>query len=167
MHKNKRENKMNEELLNLYKSDIIFLLGLKKAIGKLNNRIHDISAFSAIEILKDTYDYNFNYRNAGASGFDIKAYDDNNENIRLIAEVKTTLPDENGRLRSPQIEAIKKDLGRLLHYHNDVLKVFVVLSQETKQAIHDQIDLNNYPGISILNILGEFENFNDEIADEI
>ncbi len=153
---------MNEELLEYYTNEIIFLLGLKKAIGKLNNRIHDILSFIAIEKLKNIYNFRFEYNNAGAAGIDIKGYDIDG-NLKLIAEVKTTLTDINGLIRGPQKTAIKNDLNRLLNQPIDLNKYFVVLSQETKQAIETQLDvINNYPRITIINALDEVIGFNDD-----
>ena len=149
---------MNEELLQLYIDEIKFLLNLKQAIGRLNNRIHDKLALIAIEKLKPIFPLLiFKYFNAGASGIDIKAYDEQN-NLKLIAEVKTTLTSQTGSLRGPQKKAIERDLQRLSNENGQMERFFIVLSGNTKSAIERQLESDRrFPNIKISNMFDEID----------
>ncbi|OGI15570.1 MAG: hypothetical protein A2Z52_02445 [Candidatus Moranbacteria bacterium RBG_19FT_COMBO_42_6] len=77
------------DLKEAYKKELRFLLNLKVAVSKLNNRMHDVLAVLAIEVLKKRFpEIKFNYTNAGAAGIDIEGR--RNSKKFLIAEVKTT-----------------------------------------------------------------------------
>ncbi len=149
---------MNGQLLQLYIDEVDFLLRLKQSIGSLNNRIHDKLALIAIEKLKLIFPkFIFHYTNAGAAGIDIKAYDDN-DNLMLIAEVKTTLTSSKGNLRGPQKIAIKKDFQRLSNETGQMERYFVVLSRSTKEAIERQLDPSNcFQNVTILNVLDDLD----------
>ena len=76
--------------------------------------------------------------------------------VRLVAEVKTTLPDKQGRIRSPQKTQIKKDLDRLAGHQGDVLRYLVVLSSSTKRAIERQLKTDRTcPKVKITNAFDE------------
>ncbi len=158
---------MEEEYLQLYIDEIEFLLTLKQAIGRLNNRIHDKLALIAIEKLKPTFPMlTFHYANAGAAGIDIRGLD-RNENLKLIAEVKTTLTSQAGSLRGPQKRAIERDLQRLSEVDGQLERYFVVLSRRTKEAIERQLDsTNRFPSVRILNALDDVDFVDAETEDE-
>src|SRR5467141_3331958 len=122
---------MSRALSDIYRDDLRFLLRLKEAVGILHNRIHDNLARTAIEHFREKYpDWHFTYTNAGAAGIDVKGSDDAAK-IRLVAEVKTSLPDAKGRIRSPQTQHIQNDLKRLRDYPGDVVRFLVLLSPIT------------------------------------
>src|SRR6266480_1193662 len=90
------------EVKEIHRTNLRFLLALKGAVGILNNLIHDNLALMAIAQFKLTHPkLTCIYTNAGAAGIDILGKDEPGV-IRLIAEVKTTLPDRHGRIRGPQ-----------------------------------------------------------------
>lgn len=147
---------MPRSLSDVYRDDLRFLLRLKEAVGILHNRIHDNLARTAIEHFKEKYpDWNFTYTNAGAAGIDIRG-NDTGAQTRLIAEVKTTLPDANGRIRGPQISNIRKDLERLRDYDGDIVRYFVVLSPITVEAVRQQLATDrDFPAVRLFNALDE------------
>src|SRR5436190_3999277 len=103
---------MSPSLSDIYRDDIRFLIRLKEAVGILHNRIHDNLARTAIEHFREKYpEWQFTYTNAGAAGIDVKG-NDSTAAIRLVAEVKTSLPDVKGRIRAPQTQNIRNDLQR-------------------------------------------------------
>ena len=138
----------------LYRSELRFLLKLREAVGPLNNRIHDNLARIAIIHFKTNHpEWRFSEPNAGASGFDIKGVNEAND-VKLIAEVKTTLPDFNGRIRGPQIQNINNDLEKLRDYPGNVLRYLVVLSTGTVEAVRLQLEADtNFPTVEIFNTL--------------
>ena len=79
------------------------------------------------------------YSKAGTSGIDIRGKDEAGR-LCLIAEVKTTVPDQEGRIRGPQQEYIQKDLERLKRFRGKAeLRYLVLLSAETKRAVQSQL----------------------------
>ncbi|GEM_PF-1529667 len=158
---------MPEELLKIYLDEIQFLLRLKESIGKLNNRIHDKLALIAIEKLKLLHpNVSLEYDNAGAAGIDIQGYD-NNRSLRLVAEVKTTLTSSTGSLRGPQKQAIKNDLERLSNQNPTIIKYFIVLSRQTKEAIVRQLNSSvDFPQVKILDVLENIPFVDTESLDE-
>ena len=144
------------EVKEIHRTNLLFLLTLKGAVGILNNLIHDNLALMAIAQFKATHPkLTCIYTNAGAAGIDIVGKDDSGS-VRLIAEVKTTLPDKQGRIRGPQKAQIKKDLDRLVGYQGDVLRYLVVLSSSTKRAIQRQLKTDRTcPKVKITNAFEE------------
>lgn len=147
---------MPNGIQDIFRSHIRFLLQLKQAVGRLNNTIHDDLALLAIEQFKNEYEcFHFQYANAGAAGIDIKGFD-SEETIRLVAEVKTTLPDQNGRIRGPQTKSIRRDLQRLRDFEGDVERYLVVLARSTRGAVEDQLNTGeDYLSVKIWNALDE------------
>ncbi len=122
----------------------------------LHNRIHDNLALVAVEELKTKHPgLVFTYTNAGAAGIDITGVDDSGS-LKVVAEVKTTLPDAKGRMRGPQTSNIRKDLDRLMKQTKPVSRYLVVLSPTTKTAIQRQLQTDTqFPTITIFNALNE------------
>lgn len=147
---------MTTDISEIYRNDLRFLLRLKEAVGILNNRIHDNLARIAIEHFNQKHaGINFTYKNAGASGIDIRGVD-NNQRLRIVAEVKTTLPDANGRIRGPQTNNIKKDLERLRDQEGVDARYLVLLSSSTKMAVQRQLKTQiDFPMVEIFNALEE------------
>lgn len=138
-------------LREIHKKELNFLLNLKAVFGKLNNRIHDVLAALAIEVLKtkNFSSVKFKYTNAGVAGTDIEGH--KNGKRVLVAEVKTTTPGELGNLRGPQDRAIKKDLDRLQKVK--VKHKFLILLDDKIKKIVDRKYGKLYPDIDILNVL--------------
>ena len=147
---------MTRTLSEIYRDDLRFLLRLKEAVGILHNRIHDNLARTAIEHFKEKYpDWNFTYTNAGAAGIDVKG-SDISATVKLVAEVKTSLPDAKGRIRAPQTGAIRNDLQRLRDYPGDVVRYLVLLSPVTVEAVRHQLDTDkDFPGVRLFNALDD------------
>ncbi len=147
---------MTTDISDIYRNDLRFLLRLKAAVGILHNRIHDNLARVAIEHFKQKHpDLTFTYTNAGASGIDIRGRDGEGQ-LKVVAEVKTTLPDDNGRIRGPQTNNIKKDLERLRDQHGVDARYLVVLSSSTKAAVQRQLQTQtDFPMVDIFNALDE------------
>jgi len=147
---------MAQAVREIYEKDIRFLIGLKKSVGMLNNRIHDNLALIAISHFQIKHPkWTFHYSNAGAAGIDIIGRDKTGT-TRLIAEVKTTLPDHRGYLRGPQRKNLEKDLERLSAESGSLERVFVLLSKATKEAVERQIRATGkYPNITLFNALEE------------
>jgi hypothetical protein len=147
---------MPRALSEIYRDDLRFLLRLEEAVSILHNRIHDNLARTAIEHFKEKYsDWDFIYTNAGAAGIDVKGTD-TSATIKLVAEVKTTLPDAKGRIRGPQTGAIRNDLQRLRDFPGDVVRYLVLLSPITVEAVRHQLDTDrDFPGISLFNALDD------------
>lgn len=159
-----RRMKMPNPIQDILRSHIKFLVELKKDIGRLHNTIHDNLALLAIEQFSNEYGHlHFQHANAGAAGIDIKGFD-SQETIRLVAEVKGTLPDKNGRIRGPQTKHIEKDLQRLTDFQGDVERYLVVLARNTKEAVEDQLNTGEaYPSVRIWNALDE--NFVEDVGE--
>jgi len=132
------------------------LLKLKGTVGILHNLIHDNLALMAIAQFQTAHPrLTCVYINAGAAGIDILGKDKSGV-VRLVAEVKTTLPDLHGRIRGPQKAQIKKDLDRLDNYHGDVFRYLVVLSSSTKHAVQKQLKTDTtYTRVNIINAFEE------------
>jgi hypothetical protein len=140
----------------LYRSDLRFLLKLKEAVGILHNRIHDNLARTAVEHFKEKYPkWEFTYVNAGVAGIDITGCDRRGA-VTLIAEVKTSLPNDKGKIRSPQTTQIKKDLERLRDYSGSVVRYMVLVSAVTVEAVKKQLSTDrDFPTVSIFNALDD------------
>jgi hypothetical protein len=147
---------MPRSLSDVYRDDLRFLLRLKEAVGILHNRIHDNLARTAIEHFREKYpQWEFTYTNAGAAGIDIRGHDTGAQ-TKLVAEVKTTLPDTNGRIRGPQINNIRKDLERLRDYDGDVVRYLVLLSPITTEAVQHQLNTDrDFPAVRLFNALDD------------
>lgn len=147
---------MSRSLREVYLKDIRFLIGLKKSVGMLNNRIHDNLALIAIDHFEAQHPkWQFRYVNAGVAGIDVLGKNERGE-VRLIAEVKTTLPDHKGYLRGPQQKSLRKDLERLAAYPGDVERYLIVLSKTTRDAVEKQFQTSKtFPAVSIFNALSE------------
>ena|SRR3990167_6881730 len=147
---------MTTDISDIYRNDLRFLLRLKSAVGILNNRIHDNLARVAIGHFKQKHlDLTFTYTNAGAPGIDIRGIDGKGQ-LKVVAEVKTTLPDANGRIRGPQTNNIKKDLERLRDQDGVDTRYLVLLSSSTKAAVQQQLQTQtDFPMIEIFNALDE------------
>jgi hypothetical protein len=147
---------MSRNLREVYLKDIRFLIGLKKSVGMLNNRIHDNLALVAIDHFEQKYpDWFFYYTNAGASGIDVVGKNKEGA-VTLVAEVKTTLTDHKGYLRGPQQKSLKKDLERLSAYTGNVERYLVLLSKATKDAVEKQFRASDiFPTVSLFNALNE------------
>lgn len=143
-------------LQEVYRNDLQFLLKLKNAVSILHNRIHDNLARTAIEHFKKKHPrWNFTYTNAGAAGIDIKGLDSKNR-VKLVAEVKTTLPDSKGRIRGPQTRNLRNDLQRLQDYEGNVTRYLVLLSAGTVEAVRHQLETDRkFPAITIFNALDD------------
>jgi len=147
---------VSRSLSEIYRDDLRFLLRLKEAVSILHNRIHDNLARTAIEHFKEKYpEWDFTYTNAGAAGIDIKG-SDASATIKLIAEVKTSLPDAKGRIRSPQTGAIRNDLQRLRDFPGDVVRYLVLLSSITAEAVRHQLETDkDFPTVKLFNALDD------------
>jgi hypothetical protein len=147
---------MTRALSEVYRDDLRFLLRLKEAVGILNNRIHDNLARTAIEHFGEKYpEWDFTYTNAGASGIDVKG-SDGSATIKLIAEVKATLPDAKGRIRGPQSQNLLKDLRRLRDYPGDVVRYLVLISPLTVEAVRHQLESDReFPTVTLFNALDD------------
>ena len=132
---------MKKSILELSKDQIRFLLNLKMSMTKLNNRIHDTLALIAIEQFRQKYpQLNFEYKNAGTKGIDIKAFDPSDlEHPRLIAEVKTTTISPKKSLQGAQKEKIEADFERLTQFPGSPDRFLIVLEAKTKDQIIKQI----------------------------
>jgi hypothetical protein len=163
--------KRSKAVTEIHRTNLNFLLKLKGATGILNNLIHDNLALMAIAKFKSDHPtITCAYTNAGASGIDILGKEDSGV-VTLIAEVKTTLPDLNGRIRGPQQKQIKKDLDRLTNYKGDAVhyRYLVLLSASTERAIRKQLKTETaYGTVTIINAfqeeLLEPEHTNDDNA---
>ena len=152
----------------IHRTNLRFLLQLKGSIGILNNLIHDNLALMAIAHFEAVYrGLECTYTNAGASGIDIVGKDRSGV-VKLLAEVKTTLPDRHGRIRGPQSKHIEKDLDRLAASKGDMLRYLVLLSSSTKKAVQKQLGTDSsFPNVKIFNAfeeqLSEIENPEDVV----
>ncbi|MFZ2654345.1 MAG: hypothetical protein WAX69_05475 [Victivallales bacterium] len=155
---------MEKSIVEIYRDDLRFLLRLKASVSILHNRLHDNLAVTAIEELKKKHPgTKFSYTKAGASGIDITGI--KRREIKVVAEVKTTLPDEKGRLRGPQTKTILKDLQRLSDHKHAESRYLIVLSPTTKRAIEKQLKTRTkFPMIKIFNALDE--NYSESKEDE-
>ena len=147
---------MSRPIQDIYRDDLRFLLRLKEAVSILHNRIHDNLARTAIEHFKEKYpQWQFAYANAGAAGIDVTGIDSGGV-VKLVAEVKTTLPDTKGRIRSPQTQNLRNDLQRLTNYIGDVIRYLVLLSPGTADAVRRQLHTDrDFPDIIIFNALDD------------
>jgi len=146
---------MSKNIADVYTNQIKFLIKLKKSVSDINNQLHDNLAFLTIEQLKIKFpNLTFSYINAGNPGYDIKGSNERDE-IELICEVKTTLPNSKNKLEGQQLKAIKNDLERLEKAAKIKYKFLVLLSTTTKQAIENQINLKDFPSVELINILNE------------
>jgi len=146
---------MNKKIEEIYLNQINFLIKLKMSVSAINNQLHDNLALFAVEKLQTQFsDLTIKYVNAGTSGYDIKGFNNKNE-IELICEVKTTLPNSKNKLEGQQKKAIEKDLERLEQAPNIKHKFLVLLSSSTKEAIEKQVKLNDFPNVQLINALQE------------
>jgi hypothetical protein len=155
-------------LQEVYRNDLKFLLKLKEAVSILHHRIHDNLAKTAIEHFKKKHPgWNFAYVNAGVAGIDIKGFDGKNR-LKLVAEVKTTLPNAKGRIRGPQAKSLKLDLQRLQVSKGKLIRYLVLLSPATVEAVRHQLETDKkYPRITIFNALEDDLREVDADDDEI
>ena len=85
-------SRKTDDVKEIHRTNLRFLLTLKGTVGILNNLIHDNLALMAIAQFKIAHPkLTCVYTNAGAAGIDILGKDRSGV-VRLVAEVKTTLP---------------------------------------------------------------------------
>ena len=146
---------MTRSLIDIYSDELRFLVELKRSVTILNNRIHDKLALIAIEKLKILHPLvNFTYDGAGVGGIDIVGRDRAGITV-VIAEVKTTETSDTVGLRGPQKLAIERDLKRLSDDPGDLFRYFIVISEQTKNAVERQIDpKQRFPLVRIIDAIG-------------
>lgn len=158
---------MAKSLIDIYSDELRFLIGVKRAVGILNNRIHDKLALIAIEKLKKIHpDLDFAYGGAGIGGLDISGVSADGTR-KLVAEVKTTHTSETVGLRGPQKKAIEKDFKRLTDEPGDIYRYLVVISEQTKCAVEKQIRPHErFPLVTIIDAIGLVDPVPPEATDD-
>lgn len=146
---------MTKSLIEIYADELRFLIKLKQSVGILNNRIHDKLALIAMEKLRGFQpEITFKYRGAGAGGIDILGFAADGTK-KVIAEVKTTHTSETVGLRGPQKRAIVRDLQRLTDEPGEFKRYFIVISEQTKNAVEKQIKpRDNFPHVNVIDAIG-------------
>ncbi len=146
---------MTRSLIDIYTDELRFLIDLKQSVGILNNRIHDKLSLIAIEKLRGLHPgVTFKYGGAGVGGIDIVGLGPDGSHV-VVAEVKTTHTSDIVPLRGPQKRAIERDLQRLADVPGDVTRYMVVISQQTKDAVDQQIrPSERFPSVAIIDAIG-------------
>ena len=138
----------------IYEDELLFLLGLKRVVGILHNRIHDSLAALAIEKLRLLHPgVDFDDTNATAAGPDIVGR--KRGATVVLGEVKTTLPNVKGTIRGPKAANLLKDLKRLQRGKAE-FRYLVVLSRKAKQTAENLLNsIGASPRIRVFDALGD------------
>jgi len=158
---------MAKSLVEIYSDELRFLIGVKRAVSILNNRIHDKLALIAIEKLKVIHpELKFEYGGAGICGLDISGIATDGTR-KLVAEVKTTHTSETVGLRGPQKLAIERDFQRLTDEPGDIKRYLVVISEQTKYAVEKQIKPHErFPLVTVIDAIGLVQPIQTDASDD-
>lgn len=129
------------------------LSGMKRIQGNANNDISFVAALLAKEYLKSRFpDVTFDAaeKPQGAAGLDIDVAVD--ADVRIVGEIKTTIPYRNTDFGAQQREAFEKDFSKL--NRADAIHKFMFV---TEQSTYDILCRPNYqsriPEVEVVNLM--------------
>jgi hypothetical protein len=130
---------------------LIYLVGIKSALGNLNNDVSFVSTLLAKEFLFERFainDFDAGKKPQGAPGIDIEATTTDGRTI--AGELKTTTPYQPG-FGAAQRTSILKDINRLAQTRADYRFMFVV-DGDSYRTICGKPFASRMPGVEVVNL---------------